>query len=209
VLHSDFGYSTVKRGPRSRAMKLRKRGAQTISEMKHLHLDRDWVRPALAFMLKFIFDKDKLAASLTVDDKRQRCSPSKGELVPVVFESNGRAFEEAAMFVLAEGAIALSVTLRWAHLCSTATLGDATAIGTDASSQDQDTVEQRCSPSKGELVPVVFESNGRASEEAAMFVHASLAQALGRLLQALRREAGWLCQGPGAQHQSGNLPESW
>ena len=48
-------------------------------------------------------NKDGLAAMNQVDEKRRRYPPAGGELVPMVFESNGRPSEEAASFIRSYG----------------------------------------------------------------------------------------------------------
>ena len=48
-------------------------------------------------------NKDGLAASNMVDEKRKRSPPHGGELVPMVFETNGRASDEAIAFVRSYG----------------------------------------------------------------------------------------------------------
>ena len=48
-------------------------------------------------------NKDGLAATNMVDEKRDRYPPEGGELVPMVFETNGRPSDEAVAFVRAYG----------------------------------------------------------------------------------------------------------
>ncbi len=48
-------------------------------------------------------NKDGLAASNAVDDKRERYPTTGGDLVPLAFESGGRPGDEAAAFARAWG----------------------------------------------------------------------------------------------------------
>ena len=79
-------------------------------------------------------NKDGLAAVNMVDEKWDRYLPQGGELVPMVFETNGRASDEAVAFVRAYGHgmpladRALTVGTAWRRISRTLQVGTAEMV---------------------------------------------------------------------------------
>jgi hypothetical protein len=79
-------------------------------------------------------NKDGLAAANMVDDKRDRYPPRGGELVPMVFETNGRPSDEAVAFVrsyghgLSQADRAEVVGTAWRQISRTLQIGNAEMV---------------------------------------------------------------------------------